>query len=116
MSITRLVLIIVFVAGLLPNARAQGRGERNLGPASRGENTIYGDLTVSANETPGVKATSYEIVLYPIGGSSQPLAHQTISGNGRYRFNDLLEGDYDIAVLVENNEVTRVRVILRAPT
>lgn len=116
MSITRLVLIIVFVAGLLPAARAQGRGERNLGPATRGENTIYGDLTVSANETPGVKATSYEIVLYPIGGSSQPLAHQTISGNGRYRFNDLLEGDYDIAVLVENNEVTRVRVILRAPT
>lgn len=115
MSFTRWLLIIIAVAALSSSARAQGRGERNLGPGARGENTIYGELTVTGNETPGAKATSYEIILYPMGGSSQPLARQTIAANGRYRFNDLLEGDYDIAVVVENSEVTRVRVILRAP-
>src|SRR6185312_3643838 len=115
MKVGRLVLALVVLLGLYSVSNAQmERGERNLGPGARGENVIYGDLIVTG-EAPGAKGTTYEIVLYPKAGNSQPLAKQSVSANGRYRFINLLEGDYDIAVVVENNEITRVRVLLRAP-
>jgi tetratricopeptide (TPR) repeat protein len=115
MKVSRLFLALMFLVGGFSFANAQmERGDRNLGPSSRGENVIYGDLIVTG-EAPGAKGTTYEIVLYPKAGGSQPLAKQSVSANGRYRFINLLEGDYDIAVLVENNEITRVRVLLRAP-
>ena len=113
MRVSRFVLILA-VVGLLTTVKGQERGERNLGPGARGENVIYGDLIVTG-ESPGAKGTTYEIILYPKAGSGMPLAKQSVSANGRYRFNNLLEGDYDIAVVVENNEITRVRVLLRAP-
>jgi len=114
MKVNRLVMALIVVAGLLTIVNAQERGDRNLGPGARGENVIYGDLIVNG-DAPGAKGTTYEIILYPKAGSGMPLARQSIAANGRYRFNNLLEGDYDIAVVVENNEVTRVRVLLRAP-
>ena len=43
------------------------------------------------------------------------LNQQTIPSNGRYRFIDLRDGRYEIAVEVENVEVARVRVIVSAP-
>ena len=112
MKVRRLVFSLILISGLLSITSAQ---QRNLGPSPRGESVIYGDLIIKGEQGPGTKGTSYEIVLYPIAGSGMPLARQTIGANGRYRFVNLTDGDYDIAVLVENNEITRVRVLLRAP-
>jgi Flp pilus assembly protein TadD len=112
MKVRHLDLILtVLLAGLLtPVAVAQ---EGGLGPASRGGNVIFGDLHVDEDKAGGLKPVSYEIVLYSLGGST--LARQTIASNGRYRFINISDGDYDLAVVVENNEVTRMRVQVRAP-
>jgi len=86
---------------------------QNLGPAPAGENVLYGDLKIKEDANSPARTGSFEVVLYLMGNNV--VARQTVSANGRYRFNNLLEGDYDIAVMFENSEITRLRVLLRAP-
>ena len=115
-SHTILLLAIVLACSFAPDVQGQmERGDRNLGPAPGGKSVIYGDLTVKGDTATGSKANSYEINLYARGSFGSVVARQTIPANGRYRFSNLIDGDYDIAVVVENNEVTRIKVMVRAP-
>jgi tetratricopeptide (TPR) repeat protein len=86
---------------------------QNLGPAPNGQNVLYGDLIVKDDPHGPPRTGSFEVVLYLMGNTV--VARQTVGPNGRYRFNNLLEGDYDLAVMFENAEVARARVLLRAP-
>ena len=75
----------------------------------RGQHTLYGDIKVETepgNES--AKPLSLEIQLYIINGTM--VGRQTVGSNGRYRFMDLRNGEYDVVVLSENLEVARVRV------
>jgi tetratricopeptide (TPR) repeat protein len=75
----------------------------------RGQHTLYGDIKVETK--PGdesAKPLSLEIQLYIINGTM--VGRQTVGANGRYRFMDLRNGEYDVVVLSENLEITRVRV------
>jgi tetratricopeptide (TPR) repeat protein len=110
MKVSRtIILLTVILIGVTVPALAQ---EGGLGGSSRGSNVIFGDLHVEENTT-GAKPVSYEIILYSLGGFT--LARQNVPANGRYRFINIADGDYDIAVVVENNEITRMRVQVRAP-
>lgn len=108
-----LFLLILFASSSPSEVLAQREGGLGSGPGS-GKSVLYGDLLVS-NAPEGTKAASYEINLYAVGSGGSVVAHQTISANGRYRFTNLIDGDYELAVVVENNEVTRIKVQLRAP-
>jgi tetratricopeptide (TPR) repeat protein len=70
----------------------------------RGVHTLYGDIKVEGESKP----LSLEVQLYIINGTL--IGQQTVSANGRYRFMDLRNGEYDVVVLSENTEVARVRV------
>ena len=75
----------------------------------RGVHTLYGDVKVEAE--PGAESSkplSLEVQLYIINGTL--VGTQTVTANGRYRFMELRNGEYDIVVLSENSEVARVRV------
>jgi tetratricopeptide (TPR) repeat protein len=77
------------------------------------QHTLYGDIRVEAE--PGdesAKPLSLEIQLYNISGTL--IARQNVSANGRYRFMDLANGEYDVVVLSENTEVARIRVRVQA--
>jgi tetratricopeptide (TPR) repeat protein len=112
MKVNRLILVLaVLLVGSIAN---DALAQRNLGPSSGGKNTIYGDLSVK-EEANGSKATNYEINLYARGSGGAVVARQTIPANGRYRFNNLIDGDYDVVVVVENNEITRIRVQVNSP-
>ena len=80
----------------------------NLGP---GQNILYGDAHVDNSEGAG-KPMSFTIVLSMVGGTV--IGRQTVDNGQRYRFNDLLDGDYDVSVEVENRTITRDRVRLYA--
>jgi tetratricopeptide (TPR) repeat protein len=75
----------------------------------RGPHTLYGDIRVETE--PGddsAKPLSLEIQLYIINGTL--IGRQNVAANGRYRFMDLANGEYDVVVMSENLEVARVRV------
>src|SRR6185503_5140957 len=73
----------------------------------RGVHTLYGDVKVEADQE-SQKPLSLEIQLYIINGTM--VGRQSVSANGRYRFMDLRNGEYDVVVMSENTEVARVRV------
>jgi Tfp pilus assembly protein PilF len=76
--------------------------------AAQGGNTLYGDLKVDESRVEGIKPQTFHIILYDIRG--QVVARQAIDNGGRYRFLDVPNGEYRLAVEVENEEVTRINI------
>ncbi|MGA9773841.1 MAG: tetratricopeptide repeat protein [Blastocatellia bacterium] len=80
---------------------------------SGGGHILFGDFKVDESQGDELKPITFQIILYTISGHI--VSRQTISNNGRYRFMDVTNGEYDIVVEVENNEVARIRVLLAEP-
>lgn len=97
-----LVLSFLLIISLSSPALAQGGGH-----------ILYGDMRVDESKATGVIRLSYDVILYSL--SRQVVARQTVSSNGRYRFNNLSSGIYDLVVESENTEVARIRVELVSP-
>lgn len=99
------LLLIVSMFALYGGAAAQG-----LGPIrERGVHTLYGDLKVESSDTESVNKTlTFEVQLYIVNGTI--IDRQTVPRDGRYRFMDLRNGEYELVVVWENSEVARMRV------
>ena len=78
--------------------------------AQTGGHTLFGDLKVDESQVSGIKPISFDIILYTETGIM--VGRQMVSSSGRYRFMNLLNGNYDVVVEVENREVARLRVFL----
>lgn len=78
--------------------------------AQTGGYILYGDVKVDESKATGINRLSYDLILYNL--SRQVVARQTVSSNGRYRFNNLQGGIYDLVVELENTEVARMRIEL----
>ena len=81
--------------------------------AQGGGHILYGDMKVDESKAAGVTRLSYDVILYNL--SRTVVARQTVSSTGRYRFNNLQSGIYDLVVELENTEVARIRVELISP-
>ena len=79
--------------------------------AQTGGHIIYGDFNVDESKATGVKPISFDLILRAYTG--RVMARQTVSNNGRYRFMDVANGDYDIVVEVENSEVARIHILVQ---
>lgn len=91
-------LVLLLIALLAPayNALAQGRY------------TLFGDFKVDESKVQGQLPLSFNLILYSQAGTV--VGRQPVQSGGRYRFNGIRGGDYDLVVEVDNNEVARVRV------
>jgi tetratricopeptide (TPR) repeat protein len=78
--------------------------------AAQGGNILYGDLKVDESRVQGIKPETFHLILYDIRG--QVIARQAVDNGGRYRFLDVPNGEYRLAVEVENEEVTRINIRL----
>jgi tetratricopeptide (TPR) repeat protein len=81
--------------------------------AQGGGHILYGDMRVDESKAKGVTRLSYDVILYNLNRTV--IARQTVTSNGRYRFNNLNSGIYDLVVESENTEVARIRVELVSP-
>ncbi len=97
-----LVLSFLLIISLSSLTLAQGGGH-----------ILYGDMKVDESKATGVTRLSYDVILYSL--SRQVVARQTVTSTGRYRFNNLNSGVYDLVVELENTEVARIRVELVSP-
>jgi len=77
-----------------------------------GGHTLFGDLKVDETKVDGVVPLSFEVLLYTEGGTL--IGRQTVVTNSRYRFLNVADGRYDVAVEVEGSEVARVRVLVQS--
>ena len=100
----RLFMLVLLVPAFCSVVFAQLGAIRDRGP-----HTLYGDIKVETEPgSESQKPLSLEVQLYIINGTL--VGRETVSANGRYRFMDLANGEYDVVVMSENLEVTRVRV------
>ena len=80
---------------------------------SGANNVVYGDVKVHEGQTSGLKPLTLDVLLYTESGDL--VSRQTVQSNGRYRFVNLVDGRYEIAVEVENSEVARFKVDFSSP-
>ena len=73
-----------------------------------GGHTLYGEFRVDESRAGGMVPISFDIILYTETGLV--VERQPIGSKGTFRFINLRNGIYDIAVEVEGREVARTRV------
>jgi len=97
-------LSVILLLSFLPPATAHPQGSGLI---------LYGDVKVDESKAGGLKPISLDVILYTDSGTT--VARQTVSSNGRYRFNGLTTGFYRLVVEIETREVARIRVDLTSP-
>jgi len=75
-----------------------------------GGHILYGDFKVDESKVTGLKPISFDLILYTTGGDL--VARQTVVNNSRYRFVEVPNGDYELVVEVETDEIARIHVML----
>ena len=104
-------LILTLLVGLSINAFGQdpfpNRRQTQTGSATLGVHVLYGDLSVEEGDRANLKPLMYEVVLFNQGGTT--VARQFVGPGGRYRFQNLKDGLYELAVFLGPDEVARIR-------
>jgi tetratricopeptide (TPR) repeat protein len=78
--------------------------------SAQGKYTLFGDVKVDESKVQGQVPLSFNVILYTQAGTV--VGRQPVVAGGRYRFVSLRNGEYDLAVEVDNNEVARVRAFV----
>jgi tetratricopeptide (TPR) repeat protein len=99
-----LAIVLVFAACV----SAQFPDRKTVMGVGGGTYILFGDLTVDESSQRRAKPLTYEVVLNNIGGT--PAGRQYVSAGGRYQFNNLAAGQYELIVLLDHEEVGRMRV------
>lgn len=76
---------------------------------SRGTLTVFGDVKVDESKAGGSKLGSLTIILYARGGATV-FGRTTVPVNGRYRFNNIPAGEYELSVEADMSEIGRVHI------
>jgi tetratricopeptide (TPR) repeat protein len=105
-----LALFFVIAAGISVPLIAQIR-DPAVGGRSGGH-SVYGDVKVEGEQA---SAKPIKVDLTLLTESRTIVARDTVSSNGRYRFNNIPSGLYELVAEVEGQEITRVRVDLTSP-
>ncbi len=97
-----LALLIVSLAGLFFQAFPY--------PQTLGH-TLYGDVTLAGKAPPSGQSLTFQITLYTASGNV--VSRDQVSANGRYRFLNVKNGEYDLVIERDNVELARVRILLQ---
>jgi Flp pilus assembly protein TadD len=71
-----------------------------------GGHTLYGDLRVEPRDGAGLTPHTFQVLLYTAAGNV--LARQSVPANGRYEFMNIRNGEYQLAVELEEREIVRI--------
>ena len=71
-------------------------------------NTLFGDFKI--DKADNTKPVIFYVILY--APNRVIVGKQTVMNNGRYRFLNVQNGEYYIAVEVENQEITRIPILI----
>src|SRR5262245_21238322 len=107
--IALMLVLPTVVSAQLPNSTLPTSSSQP-GQGSRRNFTLYGDLKVADSQTNTQVNTMFDVILYTRG--NEVFARQRVGNGGRYRFNNVFNGDYYLAVELDNVEVARVPILI----
>jgi tetratricopeptide (TPR) repeat protein len=79
-----------------------------------GGHTLFGDLIVEQEGESGLRPYSFQVILYHFT-SGHIYSRQSVNANGRYRFLDVRNGEYDLVIELYDREVGRIHFMLIDP-
>src|SRR5215216_6056204 len=71
--------------------------------AQRGNQTLWGDIKIDDSKTATPAPLSVTLTLHD--QTSRVVGRQTVSSRGRYRFTNLMSGEYELVVEDEDREI-----------
>jgi tetratricopeptide (TPR) repeat protein len=94
-------------------ALAQGGTFSQPGAGSRRGYTLYGDLRVDESQAGALqKSAMYDVILYSRG--NDVIARNRVGNGNRYRFDNIFNGDYYLAVEYQSAEIARMPIMISA--
>jgi len=100
-------ILLLFSIGILPAFAFQQRGSSNIDPI---RHVLFGDVTVEGDYVNVDTQQSIRVILRTISG--QIWGRDTISLGGRYRFNNLANGEYYLEVEAGDKTISRQHIII----
>jgi Tfp pilus assembly protein PilF len=76
-----------------------------------GASVLFGDVKIDEGQVSGDKPQTFNIILY--FNSTQVFGRQVVGNNGRFRFFNVPNGEYEIVVDVENVVMARIPIMIR---
>ncbi len=90
---------------------AQATNSSMPGAGTRRPFTLFGDLKVDETQAGDANTNiTFDVILYTRG--NEVFGRQRVGNNGRYRFNNVFNGDYYLAVELDNVEIARMPVLI----
>jgi len=81
------------------------------GAGTRRAFTLFGDLKVDESQAGDANTNvMFDVILYTRG--NEVFGRQRVGNNGRYRFNNVFNGDYYLAVELDSVEIARMPVLI----
>lgn len=109
--IASLLLVLGITLALEGVVFAQAQNSSMPGSGTRRAFTLFGDLKVDESQA-GTANTNviFDVILYTRG--NEIFQRQRVGNNGRYRFNNVFNGDYYLAVELDSVEIARMPVLI----
>src|SRR5262245_33757564 len=95
------ILLLLFLQLMSVRALVFAQGRQNF--------TLFGDIKVDTSQVDEAEPLTFDVFLYKSGNL---IARQKLANDGRYRFMNLIAGDYEVVVEIENREVARVSKLI----
>jgi len=109
---TRWLILIVLMLTSATASFAQASSSSRPGAGSRRNFTLYGDLNLQESGGSQQSNVIFDVILYTRG--SEVFSRQRVGNGGRYRFNNVFNGDYYLAVELDSVEIARVPILISA--
>lgn len=107
----QLLFVIAFILALQTAAFPQAQNSSMPGAGTRRAFTLFGDLKVDESQAGDANTNViFDVILYTRG--NEVFQRQRVGNNGRYRFNNVFNGDYYLAVELDNVEIARMPVLI----
>lgn len=100
-----IALALVFSTGFANPSLAQRPGAgttRNF--------TLWGDIKLDESQREDDRPVTFDVILYTRG--NDVFARQRVASNGRYRFINIFNGDYYLAIELDNVELARIPLLI----
>lgn len=108
-----ILFVIAFILALQSAVLAQAANSSMPGAGTRRAFTLFGDLKVDESQVVDANPNvMFDVILYTRG--NEVFGRQRVGNNGRYRFNNVFNGDYYLAVELDNIEIARMPVLIAA--
>ena len=107
------LFVIAFILALQSIGFAQATSSSMPGAGSRRSFTLFGDLKVDESQATGANTNvTFDVILYTRG--NEVFGRQRVGNGGRYQFNNVFNGDYYLAVELDNLEIARMPIMIPA--